>query len=811
VQSDGKIILAGKGSNDFALVRYNTDGSLDTSFDSDGVATTGIGAGTDVGFSVQLQSDDKIVVAGFSHNGSNYDFAVARFDANGSLDTGFGGDGTVTTAVGTGDDSGYGVVIQNDGKIVVGGESWNGSAWDFALVRYDTDGTLDATFDSVNTLDGTPSFIEGGAAVVLDSDVNVSDAELDALNGGVGNYDGASLTLVRNGGASSEDVFSETGTLSALTESGNVVVGGTIIGTVTTNSGGTLLLTFNTDATTARVNSALQQIAYSNSSDTPPATAQIDWSFDDGNTGSQGTGGALQAVGSTTVTITQINDDPTNAGSLPTDISVTEDVASNVDLSAIDLSDVDAAGGSLTVTLTTSTGGNLTAAAGTGITIGGTSTARTLTGTLTDLNNYLNTASNITYLHGTTNTNGDNADTIQINVNDNGNTGGSGTDIDLGTTNVDISAVNDLPTAANNTVTTNEDTTYTFTAADFNYSDLDLDVMASVEITTLETAGALQLSGVDVTLNQVISKADIDAGNVKFVPVTDANGTSYDSFAFSVNDGTADSASSYTMTVDVTAYNDAPVVNAPGAALAATEQVGLAIHGSGFSVSDVDEAGSGATATLSVGEGAITVAVGDSGATISSGNGTGSVVVTGTIAQLNTLLTAGGTGTITYLNGSDTPSASTTFTVTVNDTGNTGTDPGLTGDGTSEEGTNSQTINLTATNDDPTFLSSSGTPDFTLHTITTAADGAYSVSTADVDGDGDLDVLSASFIDDKIAWYENDGAENFTAHTITTAADAAYSVTTADVDGDGDLDVLSASYSDDKIAWYENDGAGNFT
>ena len=62
-----------------------------------------------------------------------------------------------------------------------------------------------------------------------------------------------------------------------------------------------------------------------------------------------------------------------------------------------------------------------------------------------------------------------------------------------------------------------------------------------------------------------------------------------------------------------------------------------------------------------------------------------------------------------------------------------------------------------------------------------------------MDGDGDLDVLSASAYDDKIAWYENDGSQSFTPHTISTAADGAVSVFAADVDGDGDLDVLSAS------------------
>ena len=143
-----------------------------------------------------------------------------------------------------------------------------------------------------------------------------------------------------------------------------------------------------------------------------------------------------------------------------------------------------------------------------------------------------------------------------------------------------------LPTAANNTVTTNEDTTYTFSASDFSYSDIDSDTMASVKITTLETAGALQLSGVDVTLNQVITKADIDAGNLKFVPVANANGSSYDSFAFSVNDGTTDSASSYTLTVDVTAVNDAPT--AANNTVTTNEDTTYTFTASDFSYSDID-------------------------------------------------------------------------------------------------------------------------------------------------------------------------------------------------------------------------------
>ena len=95
-----------------------------------------------------------------------------------------------------------------------------------------------------------------------------------------------------------------------MTHGGSLAVGATTIGTVSSHAGGTLTLTFNSAATQALVNSALQQIAYRNSSDAPPASVAIDWLFSDGNAGSQGSGGALTASGSTTVAITAVNDAP---------------------------------------------------------------------------------------------------------------------------------------------------------------------------------------------------------------------------------------------------------------------------------------------------------------------------------------------------------------------------------------------------------------------------------------------------------------------------------------------------------------------
>ncbi|GAB4140964.1 MAG: hypothetical protein Tsb009_10530 [Planctomycetaceae bacterium] len=96
---------------------------------------------------------------------------------------------------------------------------------------------------------------------------------------------------------------------------------------------------------------------------------------------------------------------------------------------------------------------------------------------------------------------------------------------------------------------------------------------------------------------------------------------------------------------------------------------------------------------------------------------------------------------------------------------------------------------------------------FNMHEVSTAADGARSVFAADMDGDGDLDILSASSVDDKIAWYENVNGDGlmWDETAVTTMADDARSVFAADVNGDGNIDVISASYADDTIAWYSND------
>ena len=169
----------------------------------------------------------------------------------------------------------------------------------------------------VTTLDGNPSFTEGSTPVVLDSDVEIFDHELSSLN----NFDGASLTLARTGGANTEDVFAGSGNL--ILNAGSIELSSTPIGTYT-NSNGLLTMVFGPSATASLVNEALQSITYENTNDTPPASVTIEWSFHDNNSGAQGIEDLLMptgitATGNTIVDIIAVNDPPelSNLEALP--------------------------------------------------------------------------------------------------------------------------------------------------------------------------------------------------------------------------------------------------------------------------------------------------------------------------------------------------------------------------------------------------------------------------------------------------------------------------------------------------------------
>ncbi|WP_372722763.1 DUF4347 domain-containing protein, partial [Novipirellula sp.] len=443
-QSDGKIVAAGTANLDFALARYNSDGSLDTSFDTDGLQTSDLGA-TERAYSVAITATQRIVVAGSTDLMGSNDVMLQQYNADGSLDTHFNSVGTVITVVNGSEEYGYNVQLLAGGGISVAGNVQNTG---FLLNQYNADGSLDTDFaPTANRIDANPTYVEGSAAVVLDNSVSVFDQELSTS----GNFSGSTIALLRREGTNADDVFGFSDGNGLSLSAGSLYKNGQSIATFNITTPGIVVITF-TDANgelpdQMDVNNVFRQMTYANNSDSPEASVELLWYFVDGNAGAQGFGSSYYVTDVMTVNITATNDDPTNAGSLPSDISVTEGVAGEVDLSQIDLSDVDHGGGNLTVTLTTASGGNLTASSGGGVTIGGSGTGLlTLTGTLADLNSYLDTASNITYLHSVADTAGDNADTITVKVNDNGNTGtGGGNDVNLGSVNVDITEVNDAP------------------------------------------------------------------------------------------------------------------------------------------------------------------------------------------------------------------------------------------------------------------------------------------------------------------------------------------------------------------------------
>ena len=147
IQSDGKLVTAGTivlpSGNDFGVARLNPDGTLDKSFAGGGV-TTDFSGGDDRGFAVAIQPDGKIVVAGTATTAQGgYDFGVARYNPDGTLDTSFGSGGKVTTDFNGGEDAIQGIVIMPDGKIVAAGYETNtDSTTSAAAAIYNPDGSI---------------------------------------------------------------------------------------------------------------------------------------------------------------------------------------------------------------------------------------------------------------------------------------------------------------------------------------------------------------------------------------------------------------------------------------------------------------------------------------------------------------------------------------------------------------------------------------------------------------------------------------------------------------------------------------------
>jgi uncharacterized delta-60 repeat protein len=184
LQADGKLLFPGVAGDKFGLYRYNADGGLDTSFGDSGHVSYSVGAGPDAAYTVTVQPDGKLLLAGTSQ-AANFDasFGIVRLNPDGSLDTSFSGDGKAIFPVGL-DDRPYSLAVQSDGKILAGGAT-DGN---FSVVRLNVDGTLDRSFGTLingfEVISGT-----AGDDVILGGDVreNISSyGGNDLIDGGAG-------------------------------------------------------------------------------------------------------------------------------------------------------------------------------------------------------------------------------------------------------------------------------------------------------------------------------------------------------------------------------------------------------------------------------------------------------------------------------------------------------------------------------------------------------------------------------------------------------------------------------------------------
>lgn len=208
LQQDGKAVVVGTipgatgdlaTSSNFAVTRFNTDGTLDTTFGTNGTTKISFGAFSNA-YGLAIQGDGRIIAVGEAavSTTSRFDFAIARLNVNGTLDTSWGGSGILTTIVGAGNSRAASVVLQANGEVVVGGTEYNGTRNDFALARYLANGSLDTSFGNRGTLNtGVGSAGNFGIIVRMQADQRIVLAGNYANTGSSGSI--AVLRYLSNG------------------------------------------------------------------------------------------------------------------------------------------------------------------------------------------------------------------------------------------------------------------------------------------------------------------------------------------------------------------------------------------------------------------------------------------------------------------------------------------------------------------------------------------------------------------------------------------------------------------------------------
>ena len=726
--------------------------------------------------------------------------------------------------------------VQDDGGTDNGGidrdQSPNTITFDVAAVN-DAPAAVSLAGDAASYTGGQPQ------AALLDTGSDAVITDLDSVN-----FDGGTLTVAITGGlvvAEDRLVIRLTGTVSF--NASGVFVNGTQIATHTGhNSSGPLVFTFDPDATPAAVSELVRAIAFSNSAGTGPTAGvrTIGWTFVDGD-GGAGTLGVTTSVNVISPNtppvvdysdnVTFVEDNPGTPGLSP----IRLDLDQNGSVADNDSANFD--GGTLTLSI--SSGGipgedvlfvetfGAVSVAGSDILVGGTIIGTWAGGTYGNpfvvTFNADATPANVTVL-------------MRALVYDNVSqeptqsarfyslviTDGDGGTSNTGTGRIDVSATNDAPTGMDKAIGFNEDTPYTFTAADFGFGDVDGDALLSVLITTLPGAGTLTLNGGAVTLGQEIAAGDIPL--LVFTPAPNANGAGYASFTFQVRDngGTNNASgapfsgedtdqSANTITLNVLSVNDRPVLS--GLAVSATflENDGPVVIDGDVVLSDVEGIWGGGFVIVAgmlpedlvgvrnQGTGAGQIGVSGSDITYEgviiatfTGGAFGSSLFVTLNAAATTVAVDALVQNLTYDNVSDTPTASRNLTIHIVD-----------GAGAHVAGS-------------PTFtpVSGVGTPLNGLDAGTYATPEFF-----DIDGDGDLDLVVGSN-DATIKTFRNDGGGTFVQ--VTGSANPFTGLNTGppsgvnqmgnmafvDLDGDGDLDMVTGNGSGSLLS-FRNNGVGN--
>ena len=634
---------------------------------------------------------------------------------------------------------------------------------------------------------------------MLDSSVQIFDAELSAAN----NFNGATLTLVNSLGANAQDVYSASGLLGALTQGGSLVVSGTIIGTVTSNSAGTLLLTFNSSATQTLVNSAMSAIAYSNTSHAPPASVQINWSFSDGNTSAQGSGGPMTASGSTTVTITAVNDAPTITNAVTIGMnSVNENTTSDGSydvsfiLSMANWADADA--GALQGMAITGVAAHGTWQYSTdGVTWSGFGAVSSSNALLLDANTHLRyvpdgmNAEVAIFTFKAWDQTTDSASTNSTPAYADPGTGGGTTAYSSQTANtsITVTAVNDAPTlggaVAGQAVNDNASIA---PFSGFTIADVDIPAQTQSVSVTLDNAAkgsfttlnGFTAAGAGVyTFSGTAAAAQAAIQGLVFTPTANrvaAGSTETTRFTVSVNDGVAPTVTDATTSVVSTSINDAPTLATPAAALYVdTAALDSFSTDSGVLVgNDVDVSS--------------TLVYGIVGGTVAGG-------VSTLVGTYGTLAVTTATGAYTY-----TPDAAAINGLTANNSDNfsvTVTDGAL-------SATASYSVNIIGAND--ASVLSSATVNLTETNVPLTASGALTISDADspatfVPQAATAGAYGSFAIDTAGAWsYTASSAHNefvagttYTDSFAVTSADGTPTSVTVNILGTNDAAVLSSA------------------